>query len=863
MLPSLPVLTLLCILCVPVLPLRTPWYKKVLATRQNQLLTSTQPVLKPSDKSLRNIKIDPGLLSSLPERFDRYSPQYSKCAMSVYAFLLSTDKQKRLTIAQLKAVNALVPLAYSNRELLDLNFVVSRWESIETILKDVDFKKLATKRPKLILSKDANLVMGIEKLTSIFGGFDGKTFTSVLTIFPRMLSSPGAFDFDAFAYKVDNLTSILFDGDIGSLNKLATARIATSLLNQNPAGLSIAGNSLKEASFTSTYFQRNPRLLTQDPRVTIERRRQLGLMLPGVDVPKMLLQKPRLLSIDVEKKVPEVLATLRRCLPKDVDVDMLIRRNPSLLVLKGTDLTLSRRLESLASLLSFEDKLALRSLQQRAENVPESEQDIADMKKRGKIAASSLAPVLTRNPHLLYSVDTKKKLAQLSKVLNISVLQAKRIANRSPTILSMDIEVNLKKKLTRLASIFRCSKKEVVRIVLRAPGLLCLKSETIGWKLKQLELVLSGIDQSYMEGDVKGSVTSSTLAIAKRVPSLLTQDIGITIQRRSVSLRYLLMGGDSIGRNFMEEESQVFEKVLRRAPELLLLDIEKTVAPKLLLLSSLVRFFQVFERNDESKEGAIIVGSSEVGARLAIKEPRLLLWDVKTLKIKYDSWRERVKEGAALDGVLARYPTLLMYSFGACARLEYYRFWNGDACDALEARKLIMLSKQKLERWGEEEKPPEDSFSDDTEDSPDLPLFLRLGGNLNLGRPRVGESSDEMKRRNSRSEENRARVEYETLCSYKVYLAALLTAPFVGGGKRFPKITNEARLIASRLSVADMERLYGNIIQLEQISRNVRDELEEEEGDRTLAEKFFASPGIFNDALGISLVERGEERLQC
>ena len=337
-----------------------------------------------------------------------------------------------------------------------------------------------------------------------------------------------------------------------------------------------------------------------------------------------------------------------------------------------------------------------------------------------KIAASTIASVLTRNPHLLYSVDTKKKLLQLSKIMAITQNQAKRIANRSPTILSMDIESGLKTKLGDFGNIFSCSKKEVSKLVLRAPSLLCLRSETVVTKLKQLELVLSGINLTYLDQEevgegIKGEegiVSESTLAIAKRCPLLLTQDIPITVQRRSVSLRYLLMGGDSIGRKFDEEESKTFEKVLRRAPELLLLDIEKTIAPKLKSLNDLVPYFGVFDSQetyvgestwDSLAREEVTVGSREVGARLALKEPRLLMWDVETLKSKYGFWRSRVAEGAALDGVLARWPTLLMYSYGSCARLEYFKFFSCAMCDAIEARKLITLAKKRLEYWGVEE----------------------------------------------------------------------------------------------------------------------------------------------------------------
>ena len=133
-------------------------------------------------------------------------------------------------------------------------------------------------------------------------------------------------------------------------------------------------------------------------------------------------------------------------------------------------------------------------------------------------------------------------------------------------------------------------KKEISRLILRAPGILGLRSETISRKLRELELVLSGGGDLTEEEDVEVRVSQSTVKIARRVPLLLTQDIPTTVHRRSVSLRYLLMGGDSIGRSVGEEEDKVFERVLRRAPELLLLNVEGRVAPKLSELDGLVPY---------------------------------------------------------------------------------------------------------------------------------------------------------------------------------------------------------------------------------------------------------------------------------
>lgn len=91
--------------------------------------------------------------------------------------------------------------------------------------------------------------------------------------------------------------------------------------------------------------------------------------------------------------------------------------------------------------------------------------------------------------------------------------------------------------------------------------------------------------------------------------------------------------------------------------------------------------------------------------------------------------------------LLAKYPTLFMYSLGAAARLEYFEYQNKRKPDASEARQLLMLSKTGVESWGTE---GGDCVFDST------PAIL--GGTISKrGRPRKGETAlDASARRDNR-----------------------------------------------------------------------------------------------------------------
>jgi hypothetical protein len=142
------------------------------------------------------------------------------------------------------------------------------------------------------------------------------------------------------------------------------------------------------------------------------------------------------------------------------------------------------------------------------------------------------------------------------------------------------------------------------------------------------------------------------------------------------------------------------------------------------------------------KEGGSLIDRN-LGVKLALKEPRLLLYDVgKSLALKARVWGDRVDDVDSFMQLLAEYPTLFMYSLGAASRLEYFEYRNMRKPDASEARQLLMLSKRGIESWGK------DGNNGCRFDS--TPALL--GGIVTKrGRPRQGESSlDAWNRRVSR-----------------------------------------------------------------------------------------------------------------
>ena len=154
----------------------------------------------------------------------------------------------------------------------------------------------------------------------------------------------------------------------------------------------------------------------------------------------------------------------------------------------------------------------------------------------------------------------------------------------------------------------------------------------------------------------------------------------------------------------------------------------------------------------------------KLGVDIALREPRLLLYDINeslapkvsifrrgfaaspvspftslshlSISTKAQMWKARVNDAESFTSLLARYPTLLMYSLGAAARLEYFAYRNRRKPDASEARQLLMLSKKAVEAWGKHSGCLFDS----------TPAILD-GIVSRRGRPRNGESALEASKR--------------------------------------------------------------------------------------------------------------------
>jgi hypothetical protein len=137
-------------------------------------------------------------------------------------------------------------------------------------------------------------------------------------------------------------------------------------------------------------------------------------------------------------------------------------------------------------------------------------------------------------------------------------------------------------------------------VVKRYPSILTFRAETMVTKLVQLDCLLSGVsidvkaiprkdanvlsktqENLILSEFIQANISDSTLSIARRVPELLGSDIPGTLSVRAVALRELLfLGNGAIGRSQRGAEDQTLARVLRRCPELLLYNIEATVAPK-------------------------------------------------------------------------------------------------------------------------------------------------------------------------------------------------------------------------------------------------------------------------------------------
>lgn len=281
-----------------------------------------------------------------------------------------------------------------------------------------------------------------------------------------------------------------------------------------------------------------------------------------------------------------------------------------------------------------------------------------------------------------------KSASHLASLLQISKLQAEHLIRKAPTLANAHVTDGvLSTRCIELSLLLQCTPQKLASVVKRCPSILTYQSSTLARKMIELDVLLSlhDVNDAFVGNEVQ-HVKSSTIAIANRVPTLLVSDIKGTLTRRSQELKVVLFGID-----VDPETNRQLECVLRRCPELLLYDVTNNIAPKVHFLNT------YFSRKAR--------GSDDVGIQMARKEPRLLLYAVeKSLVPKDIAWRKRVQDPEEFDNLLFRYPTLLMYSLGSVARLEYFAYRNdGRKPDSREARKLLMMPLAEIEAWGDRE----------------------------------------------------------------------------------------------------------------------------------------------------------------
>ena len=171
----------------------------------------------------------------------------------------------------------------------------------------------------------------------------------------------------------------------------------------------------------------------------------------------------------------------------------------------------------------------------------------------------------------------------------------------------------------------------------------------------------------------------------------------------------------------------------------------------------------------------------------------------------------------------------------ACGRLDYFKEKNGEYCDGIEARQLIMFTKNRLEFWGH----------DKDATGITLPGILGGGQSVALGRRRVGEGRVAAMDRQVMREQNNARV---FRFSYKEFLVEKLC---LGVSKEAMKT------MVAELTVAELEKCYGNVLKAGGLGERNKMNAEEE-----LVGK---KENFSSDALGIALVDRArkdEKRLR-
>jgi hypothetical protein len=127
------------------------------------------------------------------------------------------------------------------------------------------------------------------------------------------------------------------------------------------------------------------------------------------------------------------------------------------------------------------------------------------------------------------------------------------------------------------------------------------------------------------------------------------------------------------------------------------------------------------------------------------------------------------------DKLVVRYPTVLMYSLGGVARLDYFAYCNGGRKpSSREAQRLLMMPLTAMESWG-----------DHSAIATNMHSLLSTGTMGKAGRPR---RNDEIKKRT----ENR---QHNLLLSYHQWISA--------------EVFTIATETKSDLKLSQLEKWYG------------------------------------------------------
>lgn len=313
---------------------------------------------------------------------------------------------------------------------------------------------------------------------------------------------------------------------------------------------------------------------------------------------------------------------------------------------------------------------------------------------------------------------TRQSAMELATLLDIPLRSAETMIHKVPSLTTTDLLGKIAGRCVDMSILLRITPKEFASVVKRFPNLLTLKPKNLEKKLMQLDQLLTCSNTLIQK---VAAVSDRTISTVKRVPGLLAYDVPVTLSNHVTQLKSLLA----------VEDDTTMRKILRRCPELLMYRVEENLRPK---LNSLRTLF----------------GSETTPA--IKKEPRLLLYSVEvSLLPKVQEWKDRVQDRSEFHALLCRYPSLLLYSRGAAARLDYYAHVNGRRPDAIDARQLLMTPKKVVETWG----------ADPTCCSGIRKPSILTGAVSKRGRPRLGETVKEAaRRRGSKTLQQRPRLSY-------------------------------------------------------------------------------------------------------